>query len=251
MPYTVGEGRGDGYQPSLVLVVEDTGLVRAMQPERAEHLHAELPGVISKAIASPPPGCQRGLPSRVVVDDLALLQRLRPLLPDVPLRQGATPLLDQAFAILCESLAAEDCDGASSRRSVARTGNKNGDLQSRVGALLQLLDACCSTHLNDDYRKLLHKAVKALARQQPSPLLKGYPASWAAGLVHAIGSANFLFVPTQVPHCTIKAIQTFFDVSPSVVHAHSKKVRELLKVVPLAKAWTEGGGHVLLKADRP
>lgn len=44
MPYTVGEGRGDGYQPSLVLVVEDSGLVRAMQPALATARRAAQAG---------------------------------------------------------------------------------------------------------------------------------------------------------------------------------------------------------------
>lgn len=111
-------------------------------------------------------------------------------------------------------------------------------LQLRVDALLQSLDALCSAHLNPDYRALFHSAVAALARQQPSPLLKGRESSWCAGLAHAIGAANFLFVSSQTPHCTIKELFAFFGVSSSVGYAHSKKVRELLGIESFAPHWT-------------
>ena len=111
-------------------------------------------------------------------------------------------------------------------------------LQARVDPLLESLDAFCDAHLNAEYRRLFHKAAAALTVLEPSPLLKGYPASWGAGLVHAIGSANFLFESSQQPHCMIKEVFAFFDVSSSVGYAHSKKVRELLKIAPLMREWT-------------
>lgn len=449
---------GSWYEPTVLLVVEASGLVRAIQPEHPHARLAALPEVITSAIEAPPPGCRRGLPSRVVVGDPQLLERLTPLLPGVPLRQGSTPLLDEALQALAQTLTAEDLaeglgDGAaahpdddapwntylSGEATSAQVGrffeaaaalhqglrweqfpreghlfrvtcsalgmrqwlgfvvNSDGDapavvlfrseddywvyeqmsdraaargvfdedtwpchisfhfasadqltqpmleeirrhgwavacaeaypqvmvaepdrsfsapsalllqqleavagallqwsgdatdlstrwilrqqprrfqvalverevrvsigafagpsraamakqcaaagpsgtpLDLRVAEMLQHLDACCSAHLNDDYRSLLHRAVTALAAQQPSPLLKGYAASWCAGLVHAIGTANFLFERTQTPHCTIKTIQAVFGVSSSVVYAHSKKARELLQIEPLAKRWT-------------
>lgn len=451
---------GSWYQPTVLLVVEDSGLVRAIQPEHPDSRFAALPAVIADAIKVPPPGCRRGLPSRVVVGDPQLLERLTPLLPGVPLRQGPTPLLDEALQALAQTLTAEDlaegladaaaahpdddtsapwntylsgeatpaqvgrffeaaaalhqglnweqfprqghlfrvtCSALGMRQWLGFVVNGDGDapavvlfrseddywvfeqmsdraaapgardddswprhialeftsadqltppmlqeirshgwavacagaypqvmviepdrsfsapsalllqqleavagallqwgvdgtdlstrwilrqqprrfqvalgdsevrvsigafagpsraamaeqcaaagpsgtpLDLRVAEMLQHLDACCSAHLNDDYRTLLHRAVTALAAQQPSPLLEGYAASWCAGLVHAIGNANFLFERSQTPHGTIKTIQDCFGVSSSVVYAHSKKARELLQIEPLAKRWT-------------
>jgi len=57
---------GSWYQPSVLLVVEASGLVRAIQPDHAN-------------------------------------ARLAPLLPGVPLRQGRTPLLDEALLALAQT----------------------------------------------------------------------------------------------------------------------------------------------------
>ena len=246
--------RDPGYRPSLLIVVEArSGLVRAMQPERPEDALAALPAVLSQAAEARPAGCRRGRPSRVVVGDAALLKPLAALLPGVAVRQGSTPQLDQAFGILSESVLGADLDalhrvpvddavapvsmGAFTGPSRALVSAQN-PLQLRVGALLQSLDALCSAHLNPAYQALFHSAVAALARQQPSPLLKGRESSWCAGLAHAIGVANFLFVSSQTPHCTIKELFSFFGVSSSVGYAHSKKVRDLLGIESFAPAWT-------------
>ncbi len=78
---------------------------------------------------------------------------------------------------------------------------------------------------------------RLLARKRPSPLLTGQEASWCAGVVHAIGSANFLFDATQTPHCTPKQIYDYFNVAASTALAHSKKVRERLSISPYSPEW--------------
>ena len=111
-------------------------------------------------------------------------------------------------------------------------------LQARVATLLEQLDAFCAARLDADYRKLLHQAVESLAAQHAAQLLKGRESSWCAGLVHAIGTANFLFDRSQQPHCPPKEVFNFFGVSASVGYAHAKKARDLLAIAPLARDWT-------------
>ncbi|MEB3156248.1 MAG: DUF6398 domain-containing protein, partial [Cyanobacteriota bacterium] len=111
-------------------------------------------------------------------------------------------------------------------------------LRERVDSLLARIDPFCASHLNADYRHLIHLALAALARKRPSPLLTGREPSWAAGVVHAIGSANFLFDPSQTPHCPPKAIYDHFGVASSTALNHSKKVRELLDIGPFAPNWS-------------
>jgi hypothetical protein len=110
-------------------------------------------------------------------------------------------------------------------------------LRETVDRLLDRIDAFCARHLNDDYRALIHEAVAALARKRPSPLLTGRDPSWCAGVVHAIGSANFLFDASQSPHCSAATIAEFFGVAPSTSHNHAKKVRDLLKITPFSARW--------------
>lgn len=444
LPLRVLEDDGAAFQPSLLLVVEASGLVRAMHPVNPADWQEHLPALLHQAVTAPASGCRRGRPSRVVVGSPELLEPLAPLLPDLPLRLGATPLLEQAVEVFSSTLTLEDLEEALSidvddpglswlaadvtpagahaffeaaaalharqpwncfpqeghlfrvtssalgvrqwlgfaitddddldqalllfrseedyweyeqfikradrqplraenpwprhlvirfqllqdleeglraeiqrhgwplatgavapqlllvepdRRIVPPTaallrqlqaitwglvrwidrgiedparwhrrlqprrfqidlgdgvvpvsiGGFQGPpsrvvpldpLQARVAAMVQGLDRFCADRLNADYRQLLHKAVRELALQQPSPLLKGHANSWCAGLVHALGSANFLFEAGQTPHCTPADVLSFFAVSSSAGYAHAKKVRELLRIKPLAKRWT-------------
>lgn len=110
-------------------------------------------------------------------------------------------------------------------------------LRETVDRLLTRIDPFCARHLDDDYRALIHEAVTALARKRPSPLLTGRETSWCAGVVHAIGSANFLFDATQSPHCSAATIADHFGVATSTSHNHAKKVRDLLKITPFSPRW--------------
>src|ERR1022692_4148775 len=49
-------------------------------------------------------------------------------------------------------------------------------------------DAFCHQYLNEEYMQFVRLAVAALCRKRPSPLLQGSEDSWAAGVVHAIGT---------------------------------------------------------------
>lgn len=42
--------------------------------------------------------------------------------------------------------------------------------------------------------------IGRLARKRPSPLVRGAPGIWAAGVIYAVGQVNFLFDPSQRPH---------------------------------------------------
>lgn len=110
-------------------------------------------------------------------------------------------------------------------------------LRETVDRLLLRIDPFCARHLDDDYRALIHEAVAALARKRPSPLLTGRDASWCAGVVHAIGAANFLFDATQSPHCNAATIAAHFGVATSTSSNHAKKVRDLLKITPFSPRW--------------
>lgn len=111
-------------------------------------------------------------------------------------------------------------------------------LRERVDSLMDRIDPFCARHLTSEYRELIFAAVAALARKRPSPLLTGRETSWCAGVVHAIGVANFLFDPSQTPHCSPNTVYDFFGVSASTGQNHSRKVRQMLDIGPFAPNWT-------------
>ena len=109
-------------------------------------------------------------------------------------------------------------------------------VHSKFVSITSKTDAFCQRYLNDEYRQLVRTAVAALCRKRPSPLLRGSD-FWAAGFIHAIGTANFVFDKSQTPHCTAPDIYSFFGVASSTGQGKSKQIRQWLKIRPLSFEW--------------
>jgi hypothetical protein len=75
-----------------------------------------------------------------------------------------------------------------------------GALRDRAQGILTITDDACSAHLDDEYGQLCRHLVARLARKRPSPLVRGDAQIWAAGVIYAVGQANFLFDRSQHPH---------------------------------------------------
>ena len=110
-------------------------------------------------------------------------------------------------------------------------------MAGKCAAITALTDAFCD-HLNDEYRALIHRAIGALARKRPSPLIKGQESVWAASLIHALGRVNFLGDPAQRPHCKARVIFKFFAVAESGGQNKSRTIQKILGMEPLAPTWT-------------
>lgn len=110
-------------------------------------------------------------------------------------------------------------------------------LREKFDTIVLLTDAFCDQHLNDEYKQLIRKALAALSRKRPSPLLKGQDKSWAAGAVHALGMVNFLFDASQTPHCTAADIWAHFGLATSTGQTHSKKIRDALNMGQMDPDW--------------
>jgi hypothetical protein len=104
-------------------------------------------------------------------------------------------------------------------------------------AIVSAIDAVCGQHLNAEYAELGHRLAVALARKRPSPLLRGKPEVWACGIMYALGSVNFLFDKTQVPHMRGDELSAAFGVSPSSAANKAKVIRDLFRMVPLDPRW--------------
>ena len=73
-------------------------------------------------------------------------------------------------------------------------------LRDRAQQIIDVTDAACHEHIDDEYGRLARRLVARLARKRPSPLARGDVRIWAAGVIYAIGQVNFLFDRTQTPH---------------------------------------------------
>jgi hypothetical protein len=95
---------------------------------------------------------------------------------------------------------------------------------------MTLTDDFCRAHLNDEFRDLC-QSVAVAAGEAGLPLMSGKAAGWAAGMVGAIGFANFFSDPSQPFHLTMEEIARKIGVSPATLHSKSKAVRDGLDIV--------------------
>ena len=54
------------------------------------------------------------------------------------------------------------------------------------------------------------RCKNSLCRKRPSPLLQGNMYTWAAGMIHALGTVNFLFDGSQTIHLPSSFISEYF-----------------------------------------
>jgi hypothetical protein len=101
------------------------------------------------------------------------------------------------------------------------------ELAEKRQLLLDLTGAFCDTHLNADYKRLCKKIIDRMARKRPPPILRGRPEIWAAGILHALGTTNFLFDRSFKPYVSAPDIAAFFHVAPGSASQKASTIREM------------------------
>jgi hypothetical protein len=111
-------------------------------------------------------------------------------------------------------------------------------MADRYAAITELTDAFCGERLNDEYAQMIRQATAALCRKRPPPVAAGAPASWAAGVTHAVGTVNFVFDRGRSPHVTSAELYSAFGVAESTGQGKSKRIRDLLRMGMFDPDWT-------------
>jgi Domain of unknown function (DUF6398) len=101
-------------------------------------------------------------------------------------------------------------------------------LRGNVGEILAITDRLCWEHLDAEYAELCRQLVAKLARKRPSPLERGALRVWAAAAIYAVGSNNFLFDPSQVPHITADRLSELLGAPKSTMAGKAKRIRDAL-----------------------
>ena len=110
-------------------------------------------------------------------------------------------------------------------------------MRATYDAIVGLTDRVCAEHLNEEYAALSRKAAAALARKRPSPLSGGKVATWAAGILYALGQMNFLFDKSEEPYLAPADLAAAFGVSQQTAGTKAKQVRDILKMRLLDHHW--------------
>jgi Domain of unknown function (DUF6398) len=119
-----------------------------------------------------------------------------------------------------------------------KSSQSAADIDAVLDEITDLVAGFCLERLNDEYLLLCREMAETLAGLRPCPFLKGTAASWASGIVRAVGSMNFISDPSQTPHMTMADIDAGFGISPATGAARVRDIRRLLNLMPLHPAWT-------------
>ena len=101
-------------------------------------------------------------------------------------------------------------------------------LRPTVTAIIAAADAVCERHLDGEYGELCRRLVGRLASERPSPLARGEPRIWAAGVIYTVGSLNFLFDRSQVPHMRADELAAGLGVVKSTMANKAARIRKIL-----------------------
>ncbi|MDR1652134.1 MAG: DUF6398 domain-containing protein [Prevotellaceae bacterium] len=97
--------------------------------------------------------------------------------------------------------------------------------------IINLTNAFCSEVLKDDeYAALAQKMVQKLGRKRNVPFETGKTEIWAAAVIHALGTINFLFDKSLQPYASVAQINEYFGTKQSTVGNKSKEIREMLNL---------------------
>ena len=120
-----------------------------------------------------------------------------------------------------------------SKAAKMRIPKRNRQLFKQI---IELIDAFCDAHLNEDYKELCEEMAGEICRSRW--LLSGSkPASWASGVVHAVGWVNFLHDPNRSPHMTSAQLAEGFSVSKGTMMTKSRIIRDKLDIFALDPDW--------------
>lgn len=100
-----------------------------------------------------------------------------------------------------------------------------------------MIEEYCEKYLSEEYKALCLRLLEKLCRKRPSPLLKGRRNTWAAGIVYAIATNNFIFDKSMPIHRTADELSRPFGIAPSTAGNKAAEIRKLVKMSPWDTEW--------------
>jgi len=104
------------------------------------------------------------------------------------------------------------------------------EIKNKEKKLLELTGSFCDQNLDDDYYQLCQKLVLKLGRKRDVPFKSGKIEIWAAAVIHAIGSINFLFDKSFEPYVTAEQICEYFGTKKSTVSNKARQIKDMFNM---------------------
>ncbi len=104
------------------------------------------------------------------------------------------------------------------------------EIKKKEKQLLELTGSFCAKKLDNEYYQLCEKLILKLGRKRDVPFKSGKVEIWAASIIHAIGSINFLFDKSFEPYSTAEEISEFFGVKKTTISNKARKIKDMFKM---------------------
>ncbi len=104
------------------------------------------------------------------------------------------------------------------------------EIKQKEQKLLEMTGTFCAQKLDDDYYQLCEKLIKKLGRKRDVPFQRGKLEIWAAAVIYAIGSINFLYDKSFEPYITTDQISEYFGTKNSTVANKAGEIRDMFKM---------------------
>ncbi len=101
------------------------------------------------------------------------------------------------------------------------------EIKQKEEKLLEMTGAFCAQKLDDEYFQLCEKLIKKLGRKRDAPFQRGKLEIWAAAVIFAIGSINFLFDKSFEPYMTAEQISEYFGTKNSTVSNKARQIKDM------------------------
>jgi hypothetical protein len=141
-----------------------------------------------------------------------------------------------------EQQALREREQAEQRKKMEQKNKKSENvpktMQAKYDEIIALTDKFAQKHLNEEYAEMSRLMTAALCRKRPSPLERGKANTWACGIIHAVGTVNFLFDRSQTPYISAGDLAKAFGIGQSTSQGKSKEIRDALKINILDPKWT-------------
>lgn len=120
-------------------------------------------------------------------------------------------------------------------------------IEKEMQKLIEMTAGFCNAYLDEDYKQLCEKLIRKMSWKRNVPFLSGRMEIWAAAIIHAIGSINFLFDPGFEPYVSADEISNYFGTSKSTVSQKAKAIRDMFKM----RYWDEEFSTTHMKDSNP
>jgi hypothetical protein len=103
-------------------------------------------------------------------------------------------------------------------------------VKEKTEQLIEMTAGFCDECLDEEYKELCEKLIRKMSRKRTVPFMTGRMDIWAASVIYALGSINFLFDKNTQPYATADDICDYFGTKKSTTSQKSKVIRDMFKM---------------------